>query len=290
MGRDTRIEWVDHTFNPWIGCTRIASGHQPSACDNCYAAAMSHRRGWARFEHGAARRRTTEAYWRQPLAWNRRAAAAGRRARVFGPSLADPFDAEVSDDWRRDYLALIEGTPWLDWILLTKRPQVARKFFAGRAVPANLWPGITAKKSQKMLDLRAPALCAIPARVHVLSAEPILGPIDAAPWLGAGHDAIGWVIAGGESGPRARPFHPAWLRALRDQCGRAGVPFFFKQWGEWRPALPGEPTTKRCHAFEAPAETVEKVGRKRAGADLDGRPWREAPLEELSGALASSAS
>lgn len=282
MGRDTRIEWVDHTFNPWIGCTRIASGHQPSACDNCYAAAMSHRRGWARFEHAAPRRRTTASNWRQPLAWNRRAAAAGVRARVFGPSLADPFDAEVADDWRRDYLALIEATPWLDWILLTKRPQVARKFFAGRAVPDNLWPGITAE-TQKMLDLRAPALCAIPARVHVLSAEPMLGPIDATHWLGSGRHALGWVIAGGESGPRARPSHPAWLRDLRDQCVGAGVPFFFKQWGEWRPADAAVATaaaTQRRHVFDDPVEAVEKVGRRSAGAALDGRPWRQAPLQD----------
>lgn len=275
MGRDTRIEWVDHTFNPWIGCTRVVGGGRPSACDNCYAAAMSHRRGWARFEHGAPRRRTTAAYWRQPLAWNRKAAAAGRRARVFGPSLADPFDAEVSDDWRRDYLALIEATPWLDWILLTKRPQVARKFFAGRPVPDNLWPGITAE-TQEMLALRAPSLCTIPARIHVLSAEPLLGRLDATPWLGPGRHALGWVIAGGESGARARPSHPAWLRALREQCAAAGVPFFFKQWGEWRP-VDGAPAARRQHVFDQPIATVEKIGRRRAGAEIDGRPWREAP-------------
>ena len=142
MGRDTRIEWVDHTFNPWIGCTRVASGHRPSACDNCYAAAMSHRRGWARFEHGAPRRRTTATYWRQPLAWNRKAAAAGRRARVFGPSLADPFDAEVPDDWRRDYLSVIEATPWLGLGTRTGVPRDIVRKLADRAGTALAAPEV----------------------------------------------------------------------------------------------------------------------------------------------------
>ena len=128
-----------------------------------------------------------------------------------------------------------------------------------------------------MLDLRAPALCAIAARVHVLSAEPMLGPIDAARWLGSGRHALGWVIAGGESGPRARPSHPAWLRALRDQCRAAGVPFFFKQWGEWRPAVAGD--VKRRHVFDAPVEAVARVGRRAAGAEIDGRAWRDAPRQ-----------
>jgi protein gp37 len=266
MGEHTRIEWVDHTFNPWIGCTRISA-----ACDNCYAAAMAHRRRWARFENGAPRRRTTEAYWRQPLRWNRKAEARGGRARVFGPSLGDPFDAEVPDEWRADYLRLIEATPRLDWILLTKRPQVARKFFAGRAVPANLWPGVTAE-TQKLLALRAPAVLSIPARLHVLSAEPLLEPID----LGAIAGRFGWVIAGAESGPRARPSHPEWFRRLRAQCQAMAVPFFFKQWGEWAPrsdvaARPGRP-----HRF-ADGTVVERLGRRLAGAALDGQQWRQIP-------------
>ena len=127
---------------------------------------------WARFEPRAPRHRTSQANWQQPLRWNCKAEAAGIRAKVFGPSLADPFDAEVSPNWREDYLRLIEATPSLDWILLTKRPLVARKFFAGRKVPDNLWPGVTAE-NQTMLDLRAPHLLAIDARVRVVSAEPL---------------------------------------------------------------------------------------------------------------------
>lgn len=272
MAEFTKIEWVDHTFNPWIGCTRISD-----ACDNCYAAAMSHRRGWARFETGAPRKRTTAAYWRQPLLWNRKAGLRGVREKVFGGSLADPFDAEVSDDWRRDYVEVIEATPWLDWILLTKRPQVAAKFFDGRRVPDNLWPGITAE-NQKMLELRAPTICSIPAKVHVVSAEPLLGALDATPFLGTGPRSLSWVIAGGESGPKPRPPHPDWFRALRDQCRAAGVPFFFKQWGEWKPVRSALLDNKRLHTWSMPShQYMERVGKKNAGALLDGAEHRDSP-------------
>ncbi len=264
MGEQTKIEWVDHTFNPWIGCTRVSP-----ACDNCYAAAMSHRRRWARFETGAPRRRTTEANWRHPLAWNRKAEKRGQRAKVFGPSLADPFDAEVAPRWRDDYMAVIRDTPWLDWILLTKRPAVALKYFDRQEIPPNCWPGITAE-SQKMLDLRAPLLLRIEARCHVLSAEPLLGPLAVHSYLPGGDRAaargFGWVIAGGESGPRSRPSHPDWFRGLRDQCQAASVPFFFKQWGEWSLESAGQE-----------GEGMRRVGRRKAGARLDGLDWRQAP-------------
>lgn len=259
MAEQTKIEWVDHTFNPWIGCTRVSP-----ACDNCYAAAMSHRRKWARFEPRAPRRRTAPGNWQQPLRWNRKAAAAGRRAKVFGPSLADPFDAEVSPAWREDYLRLIEATPHLDWILLTKRPLVARKFFAHRPVPDNLWPGITAE-NQAMLDLRAPHLLAIDARVHVVSAEPLLEALDLSRYL----PGIDWVIAGGESGPRARPSDPDWFRSLRSQCAASGVPMFFKQWGEH-------------------GQDMRKVGRRLAGKLLDGEALRDAPQSAGITSLANS--
>jgi len=307
MAETTKIEWVDHTFNPWIGCTRVSP-----ACDHCYAAAMSHRRKWARFETGAPRKRTGAANWRQPLLWNRKAEAAGRRAKVFGPSLADPFDAEVTDAWRDDYVALIEQCPSLDFILLTKRPQVAKKYFANRTVPGNLWPGITAE-NQKMLELRAPAILSIDAKVHVLSAEPLLGPLDLTnldegggksynaltgwltfprisprylPSMVQGHTGkFGWVIAGGESGPGARPSHPSWFRSLRDACQTVNVPFFFKQWGEWigvsdlrrLPGGGGPGFGDYDHCKQDVAADSVRVGKKKAGALLDGREHREFP-------------
>ncbi|SJZ33231.1 protein gp37 [Enhydrobacter aerosaccus] len=266
MAERTKIEWVDHTFNPWIGCTRVSD-----ACDNCYAAAMSRRRGWAEFEPGAPRHRTSATYWRQPLVWNRKAEARRTRAKVFGPSLADPFDAEISDAWRHDYIDLIKRTPWLDYILLTKRPQVAVKFFCGRRVPDNLWLGVTAE-TQKMLALRAPTILDIKAKVHVLSAEPLLEQLDLAPWLPGpernNRQSFTWVIAGGESGPKARASKPQWFRILRDQCAAAGIAFFFKQWGEHAPD----------DERRSDDNAVRKLGRKTAGACLDGRHHRDTPL------------
>lgn len=285
MGEKTGIEWTDHTFNPWIGCTRVSD-----ACDNCYAATMSHRRRWARFEPRAPRRRTTADYWRQPYRWNRRAEDSGSREKVFGPSLADPFDAEVSDAWRDDYVRLIEETPSLDYILLTKRPQVARKYFDRRPVPDNLWLGITAE-NQKMLALRGPAILSIAARIHVLSAEPLLGPLDLShgdPASGAGdirvktplleERSFTWVIAGGESGPGARPSHANWLRSLRDQCIASDVPFHFKQWGEWRGQSPDEDAPKGARHIWNDGHVSMRIGKKAAGAILDGRAWRQFPV------------
>ena len=254
MGDTTKIEWCDHTWSPWIGCTKLSA-----ACDHCYAADMAKRYGWAKFEAGEPRHRTSTAYWRKPLQWNRQAEAAGKPATVFA-SLCDPFDSEIDDAWRADYMAIIEATPWLEWLVLTKRAKLMRQWFDGRKVPDNLRPGTTAE-NQKMLDLRAPAICSIKARIHVLSAEPMLGPTDASAWLGGGPHRLSWVIAGGESGPRARPSQAAWVRALRDQCTLAGVPFFFKQWGEWRPL----------------GDEMARVGRKTAGAAIDGHEWRESP-------------
>lgn len=285
MGEKTGIEWTDHTFNPWIGCTRVSD-----ACDHCYAATMSHRRKWARFEPRAPRRRTTADYWRQPYRWNRRAESSGSREKVFGPSLADPFDAEVSREWRDDYLRVIEETSSLDYILLTKRPQVACKYFDRRKVPDNLWLGITAE-NQKMLELRGPAILSIPARIHVLSAEPLLGPLDLsngdpAPGAGAvqaktsarGQRGFAWVIAGGESGPGARPSHPDWFRSLRDQCIASDIPFHFKQWGEWRGHESVEDKRAAARHAWSDGHVSVRVGRAAAGAQLDGRGWREFPI------------
>jgi protein gp37 len=236
MGTETGIEWCDHTFNPWVGCTKVSPG-----CDHCYA------EGWAKRTGGAAlwqgeRRRTTAANWRQVLKWNAQAAAAGERKRVFCASLADVFDNQVPDTWRQDLWCLILDTPNLDWLLLTKRPQNIAKLVPGSWSEQgyrNVWLGTTAE-NQAEADRRIPHLLAVPAAVRFLSCEPLLGPVDlrAVSW---GHSnalhRIDWVIAGGESGPGARPMHPNWARGLRDQCAAAGVPFFFKQWGEFEPVL-----------------------------------------------------
>ncbi len=232
MAENSRIEWCDHTFNPWIGCTKLSPG-----CDNCYAEAIEHRWGFDTFGPGRPRRQTSPANWKKPAAWDRKAARLGIRYRVFCASMADVFDAEVPAAWRLDLFKLIVATPNLDWLILTKRPKIAREFMRGfdPGPPANVWLG-TSVENQKMADLRIPYLLDTPARVRFLSCEPLLGPVDIGPFVvktpGYAYQYnLHWLIAGGESGRRARVMDPDCARSLRDQCSAAGVAFFMKQMG-----------------------------------------------------------
>lgn len=303
MAENSKIEWTDHTFNPWVGCTKISP-----ACDHCYA------EGWAKRTGGAAlwqgeRRRTSAANWRQPLKWNREAEASGIRRKVFCASLADVFDNQVPDEWRADLWRLIDETPHLTWLLLTKRPQNIRKMMisARRAVMdadlaeahvtwpwPNVWLGTTVENQQEA-DRRIPELLSVPAAVHFLSCEPLLGPIglplafldpreDFANAYGGAR--IDWIICGGESGAKARAMHPAWARNLRDQCAATGTAFFFKQWGEWlhQPErahfkeLAREPWTRADSQTPGVRPALMfKIGKKAAGAQLDCREHREMP-------------
>ena len=276
MAENTKIEWCDHTFNPWVGCTKVSP-----ACDHCYAEAWAKRAGRDVWGAGKPRQRTTDANWRQPLKWNAEAARTGTRPRVFCASLADVFDNEVDPEWRADLFRLIAATPDLDWLLLTKRIGNVMNMVNGVAglsrlgshaghlmahhwrngtPPPNVWLGATVV-NQEEADRDIPKLLVVPAAKRFLSIEPMLGPVDietirntdfgeGQPYLhpliglvGDGHGdscrapAIDWVIVGGESGHGARPMHPDWARSLRDQCQSAGVPLLFKQWGEW---LPGQ--------------------------------------------------
>ena len=250
--KNTTIPWTDYTFNPWIGCTKISP-----ACQHCYAEIATPTRvaraeGRELWGKGKPRQRTSAATWKNPRKWNREAVKNGTRPRVFCASLADWLDDEVPIEWLADLLALIHATPNLDWLLLTKRPenwkisvqQTMDQCDFGSAEtrywvadwrngkpPSNVWIGTTVE-NQKWAEERHVNLMAIPARVHFWSAEPLLSGIDAR-ILWAQHGKPSWVIAGGESGPQARPSHPDWFRSLRDQCVAAGVAFHFKQWGEW---------------------------------------------------------
>jgi protein gp37 len=185
---------------------------------------------------------------------------------VFCASLADVFDNEVDPAWRGDLFALIRDTPNLDWLLLTKRignvEAMAREAMLYSLqmtadqklqLPANVWLGATICNRDEMLR-DGPKLMAIDARVRFWSYEPALGPLGDIP------NAIlpDWIIAGGESGPRARPAHPDWFRALRDKCDDGCVAFLFKQWGEWAPAV------------DAPHE-MQRFGKAAAGRRLDGK-------------------
>jgi protein gp37 len=331
MAENTLIEWADHTFNPWTGCTKVSPG-----CDHCYAEGWAKRSGTVTWGVGEPRRRTTPANWRKPVQWNAAHdaffAEHGRRQRVFCASLADVFDNAVDPAWRADLFSLVMSTPNLDWLLLTKRIGNALPMMRELAHGAdpdlplsdmeplpNLWVGATIV-NQEEADRDIPKLLAVPARVRFLSMEPLLGPVDlvtaGALFTETGNsDPIGriinqaeagaiyedepllhWVIVGGESGPGARPMHPDWARSLRDQCAAAGVPFLFKQWGEWKPLgqmpysekvatderhlrddeylrMDGtmHTTLKDDHEpFDAGDILIRRVGKKAAGRLLDG--------------------
>lgn len=226
MAENTSIEWCNHTFNPWIGCTKVSP-----ACDNCYAERlMDTRMGRAKWGAGNPRVRTSEANWREPLKWQRRAERDGTRPFVFCASLADVFDNEVPEEWRADLFKLIEATPNLVWLLLTKRIGNVQKMMIGRDWPANAALGAT-MCNQDEFYRDAPKLANAGEKLASLftfgSFEPLLGPIQL--------DAFtpDWVIVGGESGSNARPMHPSWPRDMQRDCAKwlPGTVFNFKQMG-----------------------------------------------------------
>ena len=200
MARDSAIEWTAHTFNPWWGCTKVSP-----ACDHCYAETWARRTGFDVWGADAPRRHLSDDYWNQPLRWDRDAAQSGRRVRVFCASMADVFEWDRALDALRERLwTLIEGTPNLDWLLLTKRPHLARRLAPwSTAWPLHVWLGTTVE-NQHFADRRIRFLIDVPCRYRFLSCEPLLGPVDLSAYLHGLH----WVIAGGESGGRARPTHP----------------------------------------------------------------------------------
>ena len=176
MAETTAITWAHATFNPWEGCTKISPG-----CDGCYAAARDDRfHSGVHWGPGAPRQRTAPANWRKPLAWNRKAAAAGKPFRVFCASLADVFDNAVDPEWRFDLWQLIEATPALTWMLLSKRIGNAAAMLPG--VLPNVWLLATVV-NQEEAARDIPKLLATPAAVHGISYEPALGPLKLGQWL-----------------------------------------------------------------------------------------------------------
>ena len=269
MGENSKIEWTDHTFNPWWGCIRVSP-----ACKNCYAEAMAKMYGHKVWGAKSERRFLSDAHWQQPLKWDKAAAESGERRRVFCASMADVFeDREDLIPWRQRLWSLIEETPHLNWLLLTKRPENIAQMLPTSGFPANVWLGTTVE-NQKYARLRIPALLSNPATVHFLSCEPLLGPLDLREWLDAGR--LDWVIAGGESGAKARPTDPQWFESLRDQCKEFGVDFLFKQWGNWTPNKPE--VGARLRRIEFPnGIRVYRTTKKAAGRLLGGRTWDGMP-------------
>lgn len=237
MGKNTKISWATDTFNGWIGCHEVSP-----ACDNCYARTLSERWGHAKWGKDTPRRRTSVSNWHQPVRWNAQAAKDGVRRRVFAYSLADIFENRRDlDIWRTDQWKLIEDTPNLDWMLLTKRYDYIERLLPPAWLDKprdNVWLGVTAE-NQRRADERIPALLRVPAKVYWVSAEPLLGPIGFSPYMvanvgrsSARRAGVNWVIVGGESGHGARRMDPRWARDILKDCRQAGVAYHFKQKGE----------------------------------------------------------
>jgi protein gp37 len=209
--KNSAIEWTDHTFNPWIGCTKVAP-----ECKFCYAEEQQDHR-YHRVKWGKAhpRHRTSTAYWKQPLSWN--AMPSAYRQRVFCASLADVFDEEVKNEWRDDLFDLIEKTRNLDWLILTKRPDAVGTYLRGRFLPENIWLGVSAGVN----PIRA---FTTKASIHFLSCEPMLHPMIAS-------EGFDWIIFGGESGTSARFCDPDWIRDGLRFCASANIAPFVKQLG-----------------------------------------------------------
>ncbi|MBL4857608.1 MAG: phage Gp37/Gp68 family protein [Erythrobacter sp.] len=243
MAENTKIEWADHTFNPWMGCTKVSP-----ACDNCYAADMMDTRyGRVRWGAGESRVRTKD--WSKPRKWNRDTPGAF----VFCASLADVFDNEVPPEWRADLFALIRETPNLTWLLLTKRIGNVLAMTSGiegspTFLPKNVAIGAT-MANQKEYDRDRIKLAHVTDRREVAftfgSFEPLLGPVN------LDHNAPDWVIVGGESGPNARPMNLDWARSLKRQCADLGRVFNFKQVGGRKSDKGGHTLDGETH-FERP--------------------------------------
>ena len=321
----THIEWTDATWNPLRGCEPVSAG-----CRNCYAARMAHRfstrpedpyYGLTEMRGGRAvfngRITVVESALTLPLRWR-------RPRRIFVNSMSDLFHESVPDDVIANVFGVMHATPRHTYQILTKRPDRMAHWINGRtgseiAVHAldligdhdkhfyrdvsrqvrgfpwplpNVWIG-TSVENQEAADVRLPHLCATRARVRFVSCEPLLGPVSL-------HNLtlIRWVIAGGESGPGARPMHPEWPRSLRDQCATTGVPFFFKQWGEWVEANLGNVDNAledRLLAISGHDETylpidrhdqstvhMVRVGKRLSGNILDGEVHQAFPEAAIS--------
>jgi protein gp37 len=311
MGK-TKIEWTDAVWNPVTGCTKISAG-----CKNCYAERMHSRFSNKPFSEILLypKRLDHPLHWRKP-------------SRIFVNSMSDLFHEVVPDWFIDQVFAVMALCPQHKFQILTKRPERMleyckslghhhnsdRVYLVAKQVStetgffytlgangwqlSNVWLGVSVE-NQETADERIPLLLQTPAAVRFVSIEPLLSVLilkDEWLWLGCRPtmdlpvDAgkLDWVIVGGESGPGARPMHPDWARSLRDQATAAGVPFFFKQWGEWSPADPKAQVYRHCVSVHPNGDTslrndskecidMDRIGKKAAGRLLNGREWNEFP-------------
>lgn len=333
----SNIEWTGKTLNFLAGCTRVSEG-----CRNCYAEKMAKRlaaMGQKKYE-GLL---TDDGRWNGKLNIDEKAFDVPGKTKkpttFFVNSMSDLFHESVPDAWLDKIFDVLEDNPHHIYQILTKRPERMQAYLSKRwkvaYLPQFIWLGVSVE-NQQAADERIHHLLNTPAAVRFLSCEPLLGPVDLnsvdrgsigmngfpdpvgafaewqeKPMRAKLRDGIDWVIAGGESGPGARPMHPEWARSLRDQCQAAGTAFFFKQWGEWLPWLefcenPAvkdvDPEQSRfdtmiwnpdtdewdyhgggwgddpgASSYEDPDQIVGRVGKRAAGRKIEGRTWDEMP-------------
>ena len=234
MAEHTTIEWTDATWNPVRGCTKISPG-----CKNCYAERFAERFRGVKghpFEQGFDLRLVPGKIG-EPLRWK-------TPQRIFVNSMSDLFHDKVSLDYIKDVFDVMNRADWHQYQVLTKRAERLEKLSRELPWAPHIWMGVSVENKDYLW--RIDHLRRTKAHIKFLSIEPLIGPLGKINLRG-----IDWVIAGGESGPRARPMDATWVRDVRDQCVRAGVSFFFKQWGG--------------------------VQKKRHGRELEGRTWDEMP-------------
>jgi protein gp37 len=320
MADGTHISWAEATWNPITGCAVLSPG-----CKRCYAMRLA----GGRLKNHRSRQgltmdtpkgpvwngdvRFNEQWLDQPLRW--------RRPRmIFVCAHADLFYERVPDEWIRRIFEVMFHAHQHTFMMLTKRTARMRRFLENRATLRNVWIGASVE-DQRHADERIPDLLATPAALRWISAEPLLGPVDVDRYLYGGHrclitgwpgdhpnscgdcdpclnsfgfpkpKGIGWIVVGGESQGSDRPTHPDWFRSLRDQCIAAGVPFHFKQWGDWlarwqdgHKGRHPSPDKIEWRHFTTPGELgafAIKIGSAKAGRELDGRTWDEFPKSSL---------
>lgn len=250
MAEKTGIEWTDATWNPWHGCHKISPG-----CKFCYMF-----RDKARYGQDPNVVVRSKTKFTDPLKWP-------DPQMVFTCSWSD-WLIEEADAWRDEAYGVIRQTPRHTYQVLTKRIDRAEGRIPIPPLP-NIWWGVSVEN--RAAKCRIDLLRVMPAALRFLSIEPLLEDIGTLNLSG-----IDWVIAGGESGPGARPAKAEWVKGVRDQCIEALVPFFFKQWGEWLPADQDGAKHSGVQILNC-SDEPERVGKKAAGALLDGREWREFP-------------
>lgn len=236
----SKIEWTDTTWNPVTGCTKISPG-----CANCYSERMTKRlqaMGQQKYRHGFNRVVTHHDELTKPSRWT-------KPRKVFVCSMSDLFHQDVPDHFIRHVFSVMGHNRRHIFQVLTKRSErllTYAQLYPSDFRPRNIWVGVSVE-NQDVAEERISHLIGVPSAVRFLSCEPLLGPLYLGEWLAE----LDWVIVGGESGPRARPMDPDWVRSIRDDCFDTATPFFFKQWGG--------------------------KNKRKTGRELDGRLWDEYP-------------